>query len=286
MIADKLSDVGRAVKYPCLGFGLGLRAPYIPHILAHRPQVDWFEIISENFLYDEGRARHTLEQIRQHYPIVMHGVSLSVGSSDPLDMDYIHQLKTLADQFEVSWLSDHLCWSSIGQTHLHDLLPLPYTEETVEHVVSRIKQVQDVLERRILLENVSSYVTYKASVMQEWTFYREIVERSDCLMLLDINNIFVSAHNHGFAPEEYLAHMPADRVQQIHLAGHHEENGVMIDTHDHAVIDPVWTLYQQAIEKFGLVSTMIERDDRFPAFQSLLDELAHAKQVASAEVSV
>jgi uncharacterized protein len=272
------------MKYPFLGFGLGLRAPYIAEILANRPDVDWFEIISENFLYDAGQSRAVLEKVREHYPVVMHGVSLSIGSTDPLDFNYLKQLKQLADGIEAAWISDHLCWSSVAKTHLHDLLPLPYTEKVIAHVVDRIKQVQDFLGRRILIENVSSYVTYQTSAMQEWEFYAEIVKQADCLMLLDVNNIFVSAHNHNFSPEIYLDHMPADRVQQIHLAGHRHENNMIIDTHDHPVIDPVWNLYEKAVEKFGPVSTMIERDDRFPPFRELLDELAHARQLATAEV--
>lgn len=272
------------MKYPYLGFGLGLRGAYIPEVLEKRPRVDWFEIISENYLHQGGRSHLVLQAIRENYPIVMHGVSLSIGSSDPLDMNYLKQLKQLADRFEISWLSDHLCWTSVGKTHLHDLLPLPYTEEAIKHVVERVKQAQDFLGRRILLENVSSYVMCKASMMPEWEFYTEVVQQADCLMLLDINNIFVSAHNHHFLPETYLQYMPKNKVQQIHLAGHRKEGDIIIDSHDHPVVDPVWRLYQQAIEKFGPISTMIERDDKLPPLKELLGELEQAKYLAKLEV--
>ena len=267
-------------KYPYLGFGLGLRTPHIERILDTLPPVDWFEILTENFLVPGGRAHYYLDKICEHYPVVMHGVSMSIGSYDPLDFDYLKKVKILAARCQAKWISDHLCWTEIGGAKLHDLMPLPYTEAVIRHVVDRIKQVQDFLGRRILLENVSSYVTYRDSVMPEWEFYKEIVGRSDCLMLLDLNNIYVSAMNHGFSAEEYLQSIPVERVQQFHLAGHSQQKSCLVDTHDHAVCEAVWGLYRQAVKRFGRVSTMIERDARIPPLEELLAELAQAKEIA------
>lgn len=269
-------------KYPSLGFGLGLRVPHFDFILSSLPAVDWFEILTENFLVPGGRAHYYLDRVREHYPVVMHGVSMSIGSDDPLDFNYLKQVKTLAERCQAKWISDHLCWGGVDGAHLHDLMPLPYTEEAIKHVVSRVKQVQDFLGRRILLENVSSYVTYKDSVMSEWAFYNEIVERADCLMLLDINNIYVSAVNHEFLAEDYLNAVPADRVQQLHLAGHSKQGDCLIDTHDHPVIDPVWDLYRKAVQRFGEVSTMIERDAQIPEFEEVFAELEFAKGIRDA----
>jgi uncharacterized protein (UPF0276 family) len=246
--------------------------------------VDWFEVISENYMVDGGKPLHYLHRIRERYPLVMHGVSLSIGGSDPLDRDYLRRLKQLAAAIEPAWVSDHLCWTGLGGHNLHDLLPLPYTEEAVGHVAERVARVQDFLGRRILLENVSSYVTYRHSAMTEWEFLAAVAERADCLILLDINNIHVSAVNHGFAPEDYLAGVPGERVRQFHLAGHTDHGGFLVDTHDHAVAAPVWDLYARALRCFGAVSTMIERDDRFPPFAELLDELAQARAIGRREL--
>ena len=267
---------------PSLGFGLGLRVEHYQTILDTRPDIDWFEILSENYLVPGGKPLYYLDRIRADYPVVMHGVSLSIGSSDPLDLDYLKQLKQLADRVEPAWLSDHLCWTGLNGTNLHDLMPLPYTEEAIEHVAARVRQVQDVLGRRILLENVSSYVSYTQSEMSEWEFVRAILERADCLMLLDINNIYVSSYNHGYDARAYLNAIPVERVQQFHLAGHTNHGNYIVDTHDHPVIDPVWDLYAHAVRRFGRVSTMIERDDNIPPLDELLAELDQARAIAAA----
>jgi uncharacterized protein (UPF0276 family) len=264
---------------PFLGLGLGLRTDHYDTVLNERPAVDWFEVISENYMVPGGKPHYYLEQIRKHYPMVMHGVSLSLGSSDPLNRDYLKQLKALADHIEPEWISDHLCWTGVGGTNLHDLMPMPYTEESINHMVDRINLVQDYLGRQILIENVSSYVTYKQSAMTEWDFLSAITERADCLILLDINNIYVSAFNHGFDPHEYLDNVPAERVWQHHLAGHTNEGNYLIDTHDEPVIDPVWDLYAEAVRRFGSVSTMIERDDNIPDFSELFTELKQARSI-------
>lgn len=264
-----------------LGFGLGLRTEYYEEILQLKPKVDWFEILTENYLVDGGKPLYFLDAIRQHYPMVMHGVSLSIGSTDPLDMQYLEQLKTLAARVQPCWISDHLCWTGQGGHNIHDLLPLPYNEEAIKHVSGRVRQVQDFLGRQILLENVSSYVSYKHSEMSEWEFYRAVVEEADCLMLLDINNIYVSSRNHQFDPMDYLRAMPKGRVQQMHLAGHTDNGDYVIDTHDHPVVDPVWQLYEAALKRFGAVSTMIERDDRFPPFEELMQELGKLRSIGA-----
>ena len=270
---------------PSLGFGLGLRVEHYQTILDTRPDIDWFEILSENYLVPGGKPLHYLDRIRADYPVVMHGVSLSIGSSDPLDLDYLKQLKLLADRVAPVWLSDHLCWTGLNGTNLHDLMPLPYTEEAIEHVAARVRQVQDFLGRRILLENVSSYVTYTQSEMSEWEFVRAILERADCLMLLDVNNIYVSSYNHGFDARTYLGAIPVERVQQFHLAGHTNHGNYIVDTHDHPVIDPVWDLYAHAVRRFGHVSTMIERDDNIPPLHELLAELDQARAIAATVAS-
>lgn len=263
-----------------LGFGLGLRIPHYDAILETRPDVDWFEVLSENYMVPGGKPLYYLDRIRERYPVVMHGVSMSIGSSDPLNREYLSGLKRLADRIEPKWISDHLCWTGVEGINLHDLMPLPYTEDALKHVASRVRQVQDFLGRRILLENVSSYVGYKQSEMHEWDFLRELAEQADCLILLDINNIYVSSYNHGFDPLAYLNGIAVDRVQQFHLAGHRNLGDYIIDTHDEAVIDPVWDLYAHAVKRFGPVSTMIERDDNIPPLEELLAELAYARNVA------
>jgi uncharacterized protein (UPF0276 family) len=268
------------MSYPPLGFGLGLRVPHFEHVLQHKPAVDWFEVLSENYMVAGGKPRYYLNKIREHYPLAMHGVSLSVGSTDPLDIEYLKKLKTLANEVQPAWISDHLCWTSCHNINSHDLLPLPYNEETLTHVAERIRQVQDFLGRRILIENVSSYLSYRSSEMTEWEFLAAIADQADCLILLDINNIYVSACNHGFKPKSYLQHMDASRIQQFHLAGHTRQGDFLIDTHDQPVPDPVWALYTQALTQFGPVTTMIERDDNIPAFDELLDELGQARSLA------
>ena len=264
-----------------LGFGLGLRSQHHAHIIEHRPPIDWFEVITEDFIGQGGPDFSSLMQIREHYPLVMHGVSLSLGGTDPLNQIYLKQLKALADLIEPCWISDHLCWTGVNGVNTHDLLPLPYTEEALKHLVSRIQQAQDYLGRQILVENVSSYVSYKQSEMTEWEFLARLAQEVDCLLLCDVNNIYVSAKNHGFDASKYLQALPKQRVQQIHLAGHTQRDSVIIDTHDAEIIDPVWQLYREAITCFGPVSTMIERDDNIPAFDALVAELQIAKAIHS-----
>lgn len=266
---------------PQLGFGLGLRVDHYETVLNSDPAVDWFEIISENYLIPGGKPLHYLDRIRERYPLVMHGVSLSIGSTDPLNRDYLKQLKELAARVQPAWISDHLCWTGVHGRNMHDLLPLPYTEETIDHVAARIREVQDFLGRQILIENVSSYVGFTQSQLSEWDFLREISERADCLLLFDVNNVYVSSVNHGFDPTDYLNGIPAARVQQFHLAGHEDHGRYIIDTHDHPVSDPVWDLYAQALRRFGPVSTMIERDDHIPPLAELIDELDHARRIAA-----
>jgi uncharacterized protein (UPF0276 family) len=262
---------------PSLGFGLGLRVDHYEAILAERPAVDWFEVLTENYLVPGGKPLDYLMRFRERYPLAMHGVSMSIGSSAPLDRDYLRQVKALAARVEPVWVSDHLCWTGIAGRNTHDLLPLPYTEEALAHVVARVRTVQDILGRRILLENVSSYVAFRDSHLSEWEFLSEIAVRADCLILLDVNNIYVSAINHEFKALEYLHAIPVDRVQQIHLAGHENRGTYLVDTHDHPVPDPVWELYAAAVRRFGAVSTMIERDDHIPPLAQLCAELDHAR---------
>ena len=264
-----------------LGFGLGLRPVHYPEILDGRPRIDWFEAISENYMVLGGRPIHALMRVRERWPVVLHGVSLSIGSTDPLDDAYLQRLKALADRVEPAWISDHLCWTGVSGINLHDLLPLPYTEEALDHVVGRVLQVQERLGRQILLENVSSYVSFAQSAVPEWEFLAEVARRADCLLLLDVNNVYVSAFNHEFDPLAYLDAIPGERVRQIHLAGHENNGTHIIDTHDHPVIDPVWSLYAEAIRRFGPVATMIERDDRIPPLAELEGELDRARAVAA-----
>lgn len=266
---------------PSLGFGLGLRVDHYEAILADRPEVDWFEALTENYLVPGGKPLDYLMRIRERYPMVLHGVSLSIGSTQPLDRTYLAQVKALAARLEPEWVSDHLCWTGIAGRNMHDLLPLPYTEEALANVVERVQTVQDILGRRILLENVSSYVSYRDSQVSEWQFLTEIAERADCLILLDVNNIYVSSVNHEFDPLDYLNAIPVERVQQFHLAGHENHGDYLIDTHDHPVPDPVWELYSAAVRRFGSVSTMIERDANIPPLEELCSELDAARQLAA-----
>ncbi len=268
---------------PYLGYGLGLRKDHFESILNNNPDVnldvDWFEIISENYMVDGGKPLDYLMRIRERYPMVMHGVSMSIGSIEPLNTDYLKQLKQLITRVEPEWFSDHLCWTGTNGINLHDLMPLPYTEEAIQHVADRVSRVQDYMGRQMLLENVSSYVSYTDSQMTEWEFLTAVAERSDCLILLDINNIYVSAYNHNFDPYTYLHAIPSERVMQFHLAGHTYENNLIIDTHDHPICDPVFELYAAAVKHFGRVSTMIERDDNIPPLPELLAELYQVRKI-------
>lgn len=262
------------------GFGLGLRPDHYADILATRPAVDWFEALTENYLVPGGKPLAWLSRVREHYPIVLHGVSLSIGSTAPLDRDYLRAVKALAARTEPAWISDHLCWTGDAGLNLHDLLPLPYTEEAVRHVAARVREVQDVLGRQILLENVSSYAEFAGAALTEWEFLGAVAEAADCLILLDINNIYVGARNHGYDPLDYLAGVPAARIRQHHLAGHLDLDTLVIDTHDHPVADPVWALYAEAVRRYGPVPAMIERDDRIPPLAELLAELDTARAIA------
>src|SRR6201998_415694 len=266
---------------PPLCFGLGLRVEHYEAILADRPPVDWFEALTENYLVPGGKPLHNLMRIRESYPLVMHGVSMSIGSTAALDRDYLSQVKALAARVEPQWISDHLCWTGVAGKNMHDLLPLPYTEEALANVVERVRTVQDLLGQRILLENVSSYVAFRDSRLTEWQFLSELAARADCLILLDVNNIYVSAVNHEFDALEYLNGIPPERVQQIHLAGHEDHGDYLIDTHDHPVIDPVWDLYVAAVRRCGAVSTMIERADHIPPLAELCAELARARALCA-----
>lgn len=266
---------------PWYGFGLGLRTEHFDAVLEQRPAVDWFEIISENFMVAGGKPRHYLEAIRSRYPLAMHGVSLSIGSTDPFDMDYLRDLRQLAHDIEPIWVSDHLCWTGNGGINSHDLLPLPYTQEAIAHVVSRIGEVQDFLNREILIENVSSYVNFADAEMEEAAFLGEIARRSGCRILLDVNNVYVSSRNHGFDAERYIGALPAQLIWQIHLAGHSDYGDYVIDTHDHPVRDEVWALYARTLERMGPVTTMIERDDDIPPLSELVDELDHARRIGA-----
>jgi len=264
-----------------LGFGLGLRTDHYDEILATSPRIDWFEALTENYLVPGGKPLHYLDRIRANYPMVLHGVSLSIGSTDPLDLDYLKALKALARRVEPAWISDHLCWTGVAGKNLHDLFPLPYTEQAIDHVATRVRQVQDFLGCQILLENVSSYVGFRQSQMPEWEFLAEIAARADCFILLDVNNIYVSAFNHGFEAREFLDGVPPFRIRQIHLAGHSHCGSHIIDTHDAPIADPVWALYGEAVMRFGNVATMIERDDHIPPLADLVTELDEARRTAA-----
>jgi len=263
------------------GFGLGLRPDHYPEYLAGPQRVDWLEIISENYMVPGGKPMAMLDAIRADYPMVMHGVSLSIGSDEPIDMEYLAELKALAARVEPLWISDHLCWTGINAHNSHDLLPLPYDAPALACVVDNIARVQDYLGHRILIENPSSYVTFRSSDRSEWDFLADMAERADCLLLLDVNNIYVSARNHGFDPLDYLAGLPGDRIQQIHLAGHSDMGDYVIDTHDAAVCDAVWDLYGRAVAMFGPVATMIERDDDIPPLSAVIAELDRARALAA-----
>ncbi|MBL6751830.1 MAG: DUF692 domain-containing protein [Nevskia sp.] len=264
-----------------LGFGLGLRPDHYEAILAQRPRVDWFEILSENYMVGGGKPLQWLERIRADYPLAMHGVSLSIGGSGRLDRAYLLELKSLAQRVQPEWISDHLCWTGVDGTNLHDLLPLPHTGEAVRHVARRVRQVQDFLGQRILLENVSSYLRFTHGAMPEWEFLAAVAEEADCDILLDVNNVYVNSRNHGFAPASFLEGIPRRRVRQIHLAGHSRSGRLLIDTHDHPVPEPVWDLYADAVRRFGAVPAMIERDDRIPPLAELVAELDRARAVAA-----
>lgn len=262
------------------GFGLGLRTEHYAAFEAEpQKRVDWLEIISENYMVPGGAPLWHLERIRRDFPMVMHGVSLNIGGTDPLRMDYLRDLKTLVQRVQPGWVSDHLCWTGTQGVNLHDLLPLPYTQETLLHVCDRIQRVQDFLGRRLVIENPSTYVAFASDQMPEWEFVGAMLQRADCELLLDVNNVYVSSVNHGFNPRHYIDAIAPARVRQIHLAGHETHEGYLIDTHDQPVCEAVWQLYAYTLQHCASVPTMIERDDHIPALHELLDELDHARLV-------
>lgn len=273
------------MKNSVKGFGLGLRTEHYRDFAESPQRVDWLEIISENYMVAGGKPLHFLDRIRRDYPMVMHGVSLSIGSTDPVDFDYLKQLKALAARVEPAWVSDHLCWTGSGAINLHDLLPLPYTEQCLQHVADRIARTQDYLGRPLVMENASTYVAYRCDEMSEWDFIAKLVARTGCELLLDVNNVYVSSVNHGFDPRAYIDAVPAASVRQIHLAGHEDHGDYIIDTHDHPIVDPVWDLYAYTIERLGFVPTMIERDDNIPPLAELVAELDVAREVARAALA-
>lgn len=263
---------------PNLGIGVGLRTPHYEDIFRDQPPIDWFEIISENFMVDGGKPLENLERILALYPIVLHGVTLSIGSAAELDWEYLKKLKALARKTKTPWVSDHLCWGQLPGAHYHDLLPLPYTKEVIDYVAERARIVQDFLELPFALENLSSYVAFQADQMPEWEFYSAVVEKADIFMMLDVNNIYVSSRNHGFEPSEYYRNLPLERVLQIHLAGHSDHGDYVIDTHDTYVCDEVWKIYGEVYPKTRGVSTLLEWDDNFVSFQQTWQEALKAKQ--------
>lgn len=265
-------------EIPNLGIGVGLRVPHYDAIFKNQPDVDWFEIISENFMVDAGKPLENLARILERYPVVQHGVSLAIGSPEPLDFDYLKKLKKLAAFTKTPWISDHLCWGRVPGANYHDLLPLPYTKEVIDYVAERARIVQDFLELPFALENLSSYVAFKEDRMPEWEFYTQVVEKADIYMMLDVNNIYVSSRNHGFDPEEYYQNIPLDRVLQIHLAGHTDLGTHVLDTHDHPVRDEVWDLYAKIYPKTKGVSTLLEWDDNFVSFEETWAEAKKAKE--------
>jgi hypothetical protein len=279
----------KRAEFPFLGFGVRLRRQHYAYVLDTHPSVDWFEVVSENFMVPGGRPLQVLERVRERYPIVLHGVSMSLGFTDPLNRKYLADLRELAQRFKPAWVSDHLCWTGVGGQNLHDLLPLPYTEESLSWVAGRIRQVQEILERPILIENVSSYMTFKHSTMSECDFLRAVEEESDCGILLDINNVYVSAFNHGFDPVKYLESVPTERVAQYHLAGHSDHGSYLLDTHDHPIRPEVWTLYEKSVKRFGEVSALVEWDDNIPEFPVLLanaDEARNRHSVAWTDAAI
>jgi len=278
-----LSD--RNPRPPSLGHGVGLRRDHFERVLSAPSRIDWFEAISENFMVDGGKPRDVLTRVRERYPVVLHGVSMSIGSTDPLNESYLEALRELADRVQPAWVSDHLCWAGVGGHYAHDLLPLPYTGEALAHVVARVHRVQERLGRAIALENVSSYVSYRQSTMPEWEFLSEVARRSGCGILLDVNNIYVSARNHGFDARAYIDGVPVDAVWQFHLAGHSDKGNFLLDTHDHPVCDPVWDLYAHAVRRFGPLSTLIEWDDKIPTFERLEAESERARAIATGVVA-
>jgi uncharacterized protein (UPF0276 family) len=275
--------MGNRWGFPDLGVGVGLRTVHFGHILSKHPGVDWFEVLSENFMQTGGRPVWVLDQVVERYPVALHGVSMSIGSTDPLDGEYLKELKRLAARARARWVSDHLCWTGVLGRNTHDLLPMPYTEEALRHTVARVRQVSEILERPLVLENPSSYVEFAASSMTEWEFLGRLAEEADCGLLLDVNNVYVSSFNHGFDPREYIDAVPADRVVQYHLAGHTNKGTHILDTHSDHAIDEVWELYRRAWKRTGPVATLYEWDEDIPDFEVLHAEALKARAARDEE---
>jgi uncharacterized protein (UPF0276 family) len=271
--------------YPDLGFGIGLRSVHFEHILQSHPAIDWFEVLSENYLDTGGRPLHVLEQVAERYPVVLHGVPLSVGSTDPVNFEYLGKLKALAKRIQAHWISDHLCWTGVTGLNTHDLLPMPYTDQALRHTIERVKIIQDFLERPIALENASTYLEFAASTWPESEFLAAIAEQADCGILLDVNNVYVSSFNHGFDPEEYIDRIPRDRVVQMHLAGHTNKGTHILDTHSDYVIETVWKLYRYAHRRLGGVATLLEWDANIPEFDVVHGEALKARKFREQEDS-
>jgi uncharacterized protein (UPF0276 family) len=263
---------------PDLGIGIGLRTVHFGEILSGRPALDWFEVLSENFMDTGGRPLFVLDQVVERYPVALHGVSLSVGSTDALDRGYLQKLKTLAKRTRARWVSDHLCWTGVLGRNTHDLLPLPYDRATLRHVTRRVKQVQDALERPLVLENPSTYLEYARSTLTEWEFLSELCDATGCGLLLDVNNVYVSSYNHGFDARQYIDGIPSDRVVQVHLAGHTNEGTHILDTHSGRAIPQVWKLYERLVARTGPVSTLFEWDASIPPLAAVVREAAKARR--------
>ena len=269
--------------YPDLGFGIGLRSVHFEHILKNNPTIDWFEVLSENYLDTGGRPLHVLDQVAERYPVVLHGVSLNVGSTDPLDFEFLKKLKALGKRVNARWVSDHLCWTGVTGKNTHDLLPMPYTDQALRHTIERVRNIQDFLERPIALENASTYLEFSASKWPENEFISALAEEADCGILLDVNNVYVSSFNHGFDPKKYIDRIPKDRLVQMHLAGHTNKGTHILDTHSDYVIDNVWELYRYAHRQLGGASTLLEWDANIPAFDVVHGEALKARRFREEE---
>jgi len=265
--------------WPKMGCGVGLRSEHYDVVTHEWPKMDWFEALSENYMDSEGKPIHILEQVRSRYPIALHGVSLSIGSVDPLNQRYLDRLKALVKRIDPFIVSDHLCWTGVDGENLHDLLPLPFTQESLQHIAHRVQQVQEHIGHQILLENVSTYMTFKHSTMSEWEFLKAVAQRSGCGILLDLNNIYVNAYNHQFDSYEYLRNIPGELIGQFHLAGHTDMGGYLFDTHSRPVIDQVWDMYRFALKQWGPVSTLLEWDEDIPEFERLSEEADKARAI-------
>lgn len=269
-------------RFPDLGIGIGLRTVHFAHILANHPRVDWFEVLSENYMDTEGRPLYVLDQVVERYPVALHGVSMGIGNTDPLDREYLGKLKALAGRSRAHWISDHLCWTGIAGRNVHDLLPMPYTEEALRHTAARVKAVSEILERPLVLENPSSYVEFAASSMPEWEFLARLAQEADCGLLLDVNNVYVSSFNHRFDPRVYIDAIPADRVVQFHVAGHTHKGTHILDTHSDHALDEVWELYRRAYARIGPTATLYEWDEDIPEFEVVHAEALKAREYQQA----